>query len=250
MSTTETTLGDLIDEGARIATNADSANVPLRLVGGVGIALRCPSARVTPLAREYADIDLAGRSDDKSAIVKFLEALGYLPDQQFNAMNGRRRLLFWDSLQQRHLDVFLDQIEMCHTFDVGKRVDIDRQTLPLADLLMLKLQIVETNQKDLLDILALLVDQPFTDDDRGINLPYIVKRTSSDWGLWKTLTMVAERADAFAQGIASFESAELVHRQVEHFVSTLASSSKSRSWRLRAKVGERKRWYELPEEAH
>lgn len=250
MNSNNDTLEDLVDEGARIAAHAFAANLQLRLAGGVAIALRCPSARAAPLARQYADVDFAGRSKDKDAIIALLRELGYEPDEQFNALNGRRRLLLWHSEQRRHIDIFLDQIEMCHTFDIAGRLGVDQHTLPLADLLMLKLQIVETNDKDILDILALLVDQTFTADDSGMNLPYIVERTSADWGLWKTLTTVAMRTQHFAQKMPGFEHAVLVNSQVTHFVSSLESSSKTRAWRLRAKVGERKRWYELPEEAH
>ncbi len=250
MSQTKEPVLDIVEEGRRIATEAARASVSLRLAGGVAVALLCPSARVPPLARRYADVDFAGRGADRSAVNQLFRELGYLPDEQFNALHGRRRLFFWDDHHQRQVDIFLDRIEMCHTLDVTNRVTITGDTLPLADLLIMKLQVVETNEKDFLDILAILIDQPFTDDDSGINLPYIVQLTSNDWGLWKTLTMVAEQADRFARRLEGFEHADTVHTRITDFLEALEASPKSRAWRLRAKIGERKRWYELPEESH
>jgi hypothetical protein len=45
-----------------------------------------------------------------------------------------------------------------HTIDLRDRFELDDATLPLADLLLTKLQIVQLNEKDVLDILALLAD--------------------------------------------------------------------------------------------
>jgi hypothetical protein len=40
-----------------------------------------------------------------------------------------------------------------------------------------------------------------------------------------------------------------VREQAARFVLALEQAPKTRAWRIRAKIGERKRWYELPEEA-
>ena len=106
-----------------------------------------------------------------------MDGLGYEQDQSFNALHGGHRLYFWDPVNERQVDVFLDKMEMCHAFDFSKRIDIDAQTLSLADLLLLKLQIVETNHKDYLDMLALFSDHDLTDDDDGINVRYM----SASW---------------------------------------------------------------------
>ena len=243
-----TPLGDPVDEARRVAAAADAAGLAVRLAGGVGIALRCPSAGHGILKRPYADLDLAGRSRDRRGIVALLNELGYEPDAQFNALHGARRLFFWDGANGRQCDVFLDRFEMCHRIDLLERLQSPGPTLPLADLLLMKLQIVETNAKDLADILTVLVDQPFTDDDSGINLPYLARLAAADWGLWRTTTMVAERADLFARSLAGFDRAVLVHDQVGRLLGALEEVPKSSSWKLRARLGERKRWYELPEE--
>lgn len=241
---------DIHSEAERVAKAARDEDVQLRLAGGVAIAMRCPSSQAGPLKRSYADIDVAGSARDRKAIVSLLKDLGYEADEQFNALQGARRLFFWDSTNGRQLDVFLDRIVMCHALNVAPRLAIEGSTLPLADLLLMKLQIVETNEKDFIDILTLLVDHPFTDDDVGINLAYLCRLTADDWGLWKTTTMIIERADAHARTLDGFDRKNDVHAQVRRYLGAVEESPKSRAWKLRAKIGERKRWYQLPEEAH
>jgi len=246
---TEAPHSEILTEAQRIAEAARGEGLRIRLAGGVGIAVCCPSSKTDPLKRTYADIDIAGSARDRKAIVSLMKSLAYEPDEQFNALHGARRLFFWDSANGRQLDVFLDRITMCHELDISQRLAIEGPTLPPADLLLMKLQIVETNTKDLTDILTLLVDQPFTDDDTGINLPYLCQLTAEDWGLWKTTTMVIERADAYARTIEGFNRRNDVHGKVRRFLAAVEEWPKSRAWKLRAKIGERKRWYQLPEEA-
>jgi len=240
-------LASPVDEGPRVAEAAADAGITLRLAGGVAVALRCPSARRPPLAREYRDIDMAGRAHERSKIAGFLQELGYQPDEEFNVLHGTRRLYFWDEVNSRQLDVFLDRVEMCHRIDLSDRIAIDERTLTLADLLLMKLQIVETNRKDMLDVISLLADHEFSDDDSAINLAYIKRLTSGDWGLWKTATVVAERVDHFARDLDAFERKPLLHDKIREFLEALETSEKTRAWKLRARIGERKRWYELPE---
>jgi hypothetical protein len=243
-------LPEILDEAARVAAAAAEQGVELKVLGGVGIALRCPSAREAPLRRRYADLDLAGRASARKAIVALLVGLGYLADEQFNALHGATRLFFWDAANARQVDVFLDRFEMCHKLDLAPRLAVPGPTMPLADMLLMKLQVVETNEKDLIDILAILVDHDFAEDDSAINLAHIRRLTAGDWGLWRTVLLVAERADAFSRRLEGFSHAAEVHARIQALVGALEESEKSRGWKLRARIGERKRWYELPEESH
>ncbi len=241
-------LADPVAEGQRLVDAIAAEGAELRLTGGVAVALRCASARSAPLRRQYADIDAVGRGSQRARVGKLLSALGYAADESFNAVHGSQRLFFWDPTNQRQFDVFLDRVEMCHTIDLSKRLATPDGTLAPADLLLMKLQVVETNEKDFLDILALLVDHDFTDDDAGLNLPYLTSLTGSNWGLWRTTTIVAERADKYARSLSDFADRSRVHEQVGRFLDATTQSPKTTSWRLRAKIGERVRWYELPED--
>jgi hypothetical protein len=152
-------------------------------------------------------------------------------------------------MNERQVDVFLDVFEMCHKIDLSERLRIPGETIPLADLLLCKLQVIETNEKELRDVLALLVDHDFSEDDSGINVTYLSDLAARDWGLWRTTTMIAERTDKFARGLEGFGGQDRIHTQVWAYLDALGAVPKSRAWRLRARVGDRVRWYEEPDES-
>ncbi len=241
---------DPVREGGRVVAAAAEQGVPLRLVGGVAVALRCPSAASPPLRREYGDIDLVTIGSGRDPVVELMLGLGYAEDREFNTLHGHRRLFFWDEANQRQVDVFVDEARLCHTIDFRDRLEASPQTLGLADLMLMKLQVVETNEKDLLDICAILADHDLSADESGVNAPYLASLAAADWGLWRTLEMVSERAEEFALALPEFDSGELVAARLRRLRTALEEAPKNRGWKLRARIGERKRWYELPEEVH
>lgn len=243
-------LPDPVAEGRRIAGVAAERGLPLRVVGGVAVAILCPSAQRPPLEREYADIDLVTTRDARDGVVGMMGELGYAEDREFNMLHGHRRLYFWDEINQRQVDVFVDEANLCHRIDLRQRIDAVPLTASLADLTVLKLQVVETNEKDYLDICAIFADHDLSEDDSGVNTPYIAGLTASDWGLWRTLGIVAEQSEQFALELPDFPSREAVADRLRRLQNELDTVPKSRGWRLRARVGDRKRWYELPEEVH
>jgi hypothetical protein len=243
-------LADPVAEGARIAEAAAERGLPLRLLGGVAIALVCPSARRPPLQRDYGDIDFATAAAAKEGVAGLMESLSYLPDREFNMLHGQRRLCFWDESNRRQIDVFVDEANLCHRIDLRHRLESGSPTLSLADLTVLKLQVVETNEKDYLDICALFADHDLSEDESGIDAAYITHLASSNWGLWRTLGMVAERSVQFALDLPEFEAANRVAERLRQLRAKLDTVPKSRGWKLRARIGDRRRWYELPEEAH
>jgi hypothetical protein len=242
-------LADALAEARRVAQVVGERGLALRFVGGLGIAMTCPSALREPLAREYGDLDLAGRRKDHRLIVSVLQELGYVEDVEFNALNSDRRLLLRDPVSNRPVDVFLDEAELCHRIDLRDRVELPGAALSPADLLLMKLQVFETTRKDLTDILAILVDHPIASGaGAGVDVDYLARLTAKDWGLWRTTTMVARRAAEFACELEGFEHAELIEDRVDQYLAALDAAPKSRAWRLRHRVGDKKRWYELPEE--
>jgi hypothetical protein len=239
-----------VAEGGRIATAAAGRGLPLRLAGGVAVAVRCPSAAASPLRREYADVDLVTVGHAREAVSDLIAELGYTADREFNTLHGHRRLYFWDAGNERQVDVFVDEARLCHTIDFRDRIELEPTTLPLADLLLMKLQVVETNEKDYLDVCAILTDHDLGSGEGEVDTAYLAGLAASDWGLWRTLEMVAERGETFAAGLAGFDASELVVARLQRLKEELDAVPKSRGWKMRARVGDRKRWYELPEEAH
>jgi hypothetical protein len=243
-------LEDPVAEARRIATAAAEDGLLLRVMGGVAVGMLCPSALEPPLAREYQDIDLATTGGAKDELVRLMNSLDYASDKEFNMLHGQRRLHFWDGRNDRYVDVFVDEADLCHRIDLRSRIEAVPLTLSPADLAVLKLQIVETNEKDYMDICALFADHAPTADDGGVNLPYIANLSSSDWGLWRTLVMVIERSQRFALELPGFGAGERVANHLQRLRIELEKVPKTRGWKLRARIGDRKRWYELPEEVY
>ncbi|MCS7050068.1 MAG: hypothetical protein NZL87_00470 [Thermomicrobium sp.] len=243
-----TPLADIRDEVRRILEAAAEREVTLRVLGGVAVYLHSPSATHRALQRSYRDADFVGLSAQKRGIEALFVDLGYQADREFNTLHGHQRLFFWDPNHERQVDVFLDQLRMCHTLDLRQRLALDRETLPLADLLLTKLQIWEANEKDLVDIVALLHDHPLGyGDEETIDLRRIIDILANDWGWYRTAKENVERVRMLI--LERELSEEFVSlRRLEELWRAVEEAPKSRSWKLRAVVGERKRWYELPEE--
>ena len=238
------------DEAKRIIELAQRKKIVLRLFGGVSFYFRCPSAKHRALQRSYVDIDFMGHSKQSKDIKQFFEELGYAPRDRFNAMQGYRRLIFNDIGHQRRVDIFLDVFEMCHKFNFKQRLELDQYTISLADMLVTKLQIVEINQKDLKDIVSMFVDHDVgtTDSPEFVNGDYIAKLCGSDWGVYKTFEINLDRV---TKVVDEFEledgQKKVAAERVGRLRKMIDETPKSISWKMRAKVGERVRWYELPE---
>ena len=253
-SQTARTLDDPVAEARRLVDLAAARGATLRLLGGLAFHLRVPdwTARVD---RGRRDIDLATSSKDRRAVSDLLSAEGYLPDKQYNALYGHKQLYFVDPAHDRPVDVIVDRLEMCHTFEFADRLAVDRYTLPLAELLLSKLQVVKVNRKDVLDALILLAEHPLTDDDGGINVRRIVALTANDWGWWRTATENLDKLAAFASSELRAEELDCGRphpfdpvAQARALRGAIDAAPKSVRWKLRAKLGERVPWYEEPEE--
>ena len=216
----------------------------------MAIRLRCPSATHRSLERKYADIDFMALKRQSREIKKFFPEMGYSPRTVFNAMSGDKRLIFNDVDRGRRVDVFLDKFEMCHKFDFSSRLTLDKLTIPLADLLATKLQVVEVTEREYRDIIALLHDHEIGDSDapETINGPYLVRLCADDWGLYKTFTINIANILAAIDGYQlDAKDKEIVRQRLNNLNSQIENAPKSMAWKMRAKIGEKKRWYELPE---
>ncbi len=242
-------LANPVEEAQRVLAAAADHHVTLRLVGGVAVFFRCPSASAPELRRTYVDIDFVGHANQVRALKGLFTDLGYVPREMFNRVQGDRRLIFNDLEHQRRVDIFLDVFEMCHKFSFKERLDLDPQTLSLADLLVTKLQIVEMNTKDVRDIVSLLLDHEFEDrDGHGINAAYLAGLAARDWGVYKTFTMSLDKVGTRLPEIGlDGPRTERVRGQLATLRRALDDAPKSARWKLRSAVGPSVRWYELPE---
>lgn len=242
-------LPSVVDEAERLLDQAQREGTTLALLGGV--AVRLHATDVPPsLDREYKDIDFAvpkGRGGDAD---KLLRASGYEPEISFNAMMGKERMLFHDTAHGRQVDVFVGSFRMCHEIPFGNRLAAGERTVPLAELLLTKLQIVELNEKDVRDTVLLFHGHDVADHDgEAVNGARIAELCANDWGLWRTITANLSRCREHLDDYALPDpDQQQIGRRLDDVLERIEQAPKSRGWKLRAKIGERKRWYELPEE--
>jgi hypothetical protein len=251
------TLRDPLGEALRLIELGDRRGLELRLMGGLAFHALCRTwtARID---RDGRDMDLAIRSRDRKAVQALLAEEGYLADRQYNALYGHKQLYYVDPEWSRPVDVLVDRLEMCHAFSFEDRLAICDPTLPPADLLLSKLQVVKINRKDVLDALALLAEYPLAGDDvagRAISLARITGLTSNDWGWWRTVTGNLDHLAAFLTSELRPEDLDFGREsrfdpaaQVADLRAAIEGGPKSTRWKLRARVGDRVPWYEEPEE--
>jgi hypothetical protein len=221
--------------------------VPAKLVGGAAVNLHSPSARQAPLKRKYGDLDFVAPSKQQASVQKMFESLGYEGDRRFNTLNGHQRLLYFDGVNGRQIDVFIDRMKMCHVIELSNRLGHEGATLTPADLLLSKLQVFEVNMKDLVDTIALLLDHPIADhDEDAINAAYLGKLTAEDWGLHRTLQLNTAKVRDAARELDV--DADRINQRLDQLWARFDAQPKSFKWKLRARVGDRVSWYELPEE--
>jgi hypothetical protein len=224
-------------------------------MGGLAIHAKAPSwtARID---REGRDIDFATRSKDKRKIRDMLVSEGYAADSAYNAIHGYKQLYFVDPDRGRPVDVLIDRMEMCHVVEFGGRLGLEHPTLPSAELLLTKLQIVKINRKDVLDALVLLSEVPLAWDDRGgINTALIARLAAKDWGWWRTITQNLGKLREFAASDLQPGEIDLgrppAHdpiAQIDTIRTAIDSARKSARWHVRSRIGDRMAWYREPEE--
>jgi hypothetical protein len=242
-------LEDIVSEGERLLGIASDKGVPLRLLGGVAVRMKAPEVPPS-LDRSYKDIDFAVTKKGGGAADKLLREAGYEPHVAFNAMHARERGLYYDEGNGRQVDLFIEAFRMCHEIPLGKRLEVETQTVPLAELMLTKLQIIEVNEKDIRDTVLLFHGHPIADhDDGAINGAHIAKLCADDWGLWRTITANVDRCrNHVGDYELSGEDRERIESRFDELLQRIEDEPKSRGWRRRAKVGDKKIWYELPEE--
>ncbi len=242
-------LPDLVEEGERLLALAHAQNATFALLGGVAVRLHAPEVPGV-LDREYKDLDFAVPKGGSGAAGKLLSEAGYEGHVAFNAMNSRERMLFHDNQHGRQVDVFVGAFRMCHEIPLSDRLRPGERTVPLAELLLTKLQIVELNEKDIRDTVLLLHGHEVAEhDDDAVNAARIAELCAADWGLWRTITAnLARCSDDVGHYAIPAPDQSRVRDRLKTLLAKIEAAPKTRAWRMRDKIGERKRWYDLPEE--
>jgi hypothetical protein len=242
---------DFYEERTRILGALDqeeNRHVLLRLVGALAFRTQCPKYGYIQdeLGRQFTDFDFASYPRFVRDIRRILTELGYDEDKQVTQLFGERRMLFHDPAFGRHIDVFFNALDFCHVLSFEGRLEAQTLTLPLAELLLEKMQIVQINEKDIIDTIMLLLEHPLgSGDHETINIQRVAQLCAADWGLWRTTTMNLNKVRILSQGYAELTADQkaAVESQVNAAMRRIDEAPKTMAWRLRARVGDRVKWY-------
>jgi hypothetical protein len=245
-------LADIAAEARHVLDGCAAHQVSARLIGGLAVAHHQHLATPPELRRSYGDIDIViGRKQGRGTSAALTE-LGYEPNERFNALRGDRRMLFYDTANGRQIDVFVGTFAMCHTLDLSGRLTLTPDTLSPADLVLTKLQIVEINNKDLVDAAQLLRNHQLGRGDEAgrdeVSLDRLAAVTSADWGWYTTVSDNLAKLAGFAGDALAEPDAAAVTERTQAIQRAIDEPGKSLRWKARARIGRHAPWYELPEE--
>jgi hypothetical protein len=165
-----------------------------------------------------------------------MSGLGYAENREVSIVSEGDRAIFENQGSALHVDVFFDKLDFSHVVSWNNRLEVDAPTIPLAELLLEKMQIFQINEKDIIDTIMLLLEHPLGDSDREvINIDRVAQILAKDWGLWRTTTMnlakVKQMADHYPQ--LSDEQKQQVGSRVDQALARIEKEPKSTAWRLR-----------------
>ncbi len=240
-------LPDLTQEATRVSAAIQDSKLRVKLLGGLAVWLQSPSARLPILRRDYGDLDFIAVKKDVTPFSKLLTNIGYTEDKRFNAIHGATRLIFIDEENNRPVDLLVDNFKMCHEIELKDRLSIEGPTISISDLFLTKLQVVKITKKDLLDLTSLIIDHEIS--NTGIDLKYITKILSRDWGFERTVLLNLDRLLAFSSEILDDpKTTKISEDKINIIQKNIRDSNKTINYKLRAKIGERVIWYEEPDE--
>lgn len=236
-----------------IMEKAREFRVTIRALGSIAFRIKCPGHKhLEYLNRRYlTDIDFVARSREIPGIQDMFFDMGWTENQTVLRLFGHRRRIFHHPEIPLHSDVFLDKLRFCHEIDFRKRLELDSPTVSVTDLLLEKLQIVEINRKDLVDIMVLLCEYSISDDGSEtacLDGRYIARLLSGDWGWWRTATENLRKTMDFASDYLSGEDSATVRKRTDRILELVNGRSRSLKWKLRSLIGDRLKWYNEVEE--
>jgi len=241
------------NELQRIFKASVENEVTLRVIGSLAFQMHCPKYGYlqAALGRAYTDIDFAGYRKQAQQVKEMMQNLGYEESREVFIVSEGDRAIFHQLISTLHVDVFYDKLDFSHVISWNDRLEVDSPTIPLAELLLEKMQIFQINEKDIIDTIMLLLEHPLGDhDDEVINIERVAQLLAKDWGLWRTTTMNLEKVKQMAghySQLSDDEQARVV-TQVDKSLTRIEAEPKSRGWKLRARVGDRVKWYKEVDE--
>jgi len=239
---------EFIGYANNIVAEAQKQGAIIRLLGAVAFNIHCPEYGhfQQEAKRHFTDLDFAAYFSHHDAIRKAFSRLGYEEDREVAVVYARQRLIFNKPGTDLHVDIFFDKLDFCHPIPWAGRLEVDSPTIPLAELLLEKMQIVQINPKDVIDTVMLLREHSLDSSDADtINAERIAGMCARDWGLWRTVTMNLKKTTEISAGydwLSADDRAVVVERIVQ-LLKIIDTQPKSTAWNVRSKIGDRVKWY-------
>jgi len=250
------TFEDFAKEIQRIISVADERKVPLRILGGAAIRMHCPKyeSLYEKLKRvPKHDMDFVTYGKFRPLTKKLFIDLGYEPyiSLMLTGATGRHRQIFNDKEGNKAIDVFLGKLEMCHVIDFEGRLEVDSPTVPLAELFLQKLQVVQLNEKDVQDTIILLMEHDIGDSDKEeVNGNQVASTLAKEWGFYYTVTVNLDKIRKFLNDYQTLSESDkkIVTERIDKIRKLIEAAPKTMAWKMRARVGPSVKWYNVVEE--
>ncbi len=245
--------GEFIEEAKKIIDRTAARGAPLRLIGALAFHLHCPAYNHIheKWGRIFTDTDFVAKSEHRDLIIEAYAELGYKDNEMITTLYGSDRLVFDNPKTGMHSDIFFDKLDYCHVLPLRDRLDVDELTIPLAELFLEKMQIVQINEKDIVDTLMLLAEHAIGNaDNEVINAPVIAGLLAAEWGFWRTVTGNMEKLLQVNEKTELFNKDEraLIKGRVAQIAKYIEDEPKPFSWKMRNRIGDKVKWYKEVDE--
>jgi hypothetical protein len=261
-----------IKEAEKLVEDAEKKGIILRIMGGLGIMmysrdfrdfaakLRRTGAGVVK-GQEYTDIDFMSYGKQRNKVKEFFRVLGYAKRRATLSSAASNRQIYYHPKGWFYIDAFFDKLIVAnHPIDFKGRLELDYPTIAVTDMLLEKIQMWEAfSAKDLKDCLLLFRahDVEEKGEKKCIDASYIAKLLAKDWGFWYTATTNLNKLRKFISEMDKLgpeieinpkkigkSDRQEIARKIDALLERVDKEPKSFGWKMRAKVGTKKRWYE------
>ncbi len=260
-----------IRESENIVAEAKKNGLPLRILGGLAIAMHCQNQTdfAKKLSRtgtgvvegqEYSDIDFVSYRKHRDKLKEFFSTIGYVKRRATLSSAASERQIYYHPKGWFYVDVFFDELLVAnHPIDFRGRLELDYPTITVTEMLLEKVQMWEAfGVKDLKDCLLLLLSHDVAEatNREAINASYMAKLLAQDWGFWYTVTTNLQNIKRFVteldklgpeakinQKSMTDKEREDISKKIDFLVGKIEAEPKSFGWKMRARVGTKKQWY-------
>jgi len=244
------------EAGPQIVKEGSKRGLHLRLLGAIAFQYHCPKYNylTAKLRRQLSDVDFAGYNSERKVIDNMMREFGYSDQPMVSALFGHQRMIWDNKSNGLHVDIFFDKLEMNHDIPFAGRLELDETTIPLVDMLLEKMQIVHINEKDIVDTIMLLREHSIGNGvaPETIDMSYLKKLLSNDWGFYYTVTTnlnnVEDRLNLYPE-LTQEDKAD-VSKKIQQLQSELQAAPKTLAWKLRARMGNKSKWYKDVEDVN